>query len=550
MPDSTRSCEGLPVSAVHVETNRPDFRGPMLWWQAFARQVGLHHQTTNEGLVRRFVTLEPGRRCTEFRRSESERILRAQPYLADATVTTQRHGDSVRVIVSTVDEVSVVAGARLRGASLQALSLGTLNFQGAGLNVVGRWEQGRALRDGVGARIVHHQVLGRPYSVLLDGQRHPLGEYYTAQLSHPFITDLQRIAWHAGYSVSKNFASLRRAPPDRAQLLQPVDRALWNAGGVLRFGPPRRLGLIGGMVLYERQVPRHDFLVMDETGAVQPAPDTTGVRRYDVFDATNVAGVLGVRALTFTRMAGLDALEAEQDVATGTQVGAMLGLRPMLQPDALNDAFGTVDIYVGGRTRRNFAAARLEAESRLDLGRGDWRHLIASGRAAWYFKAGPRWVSEVALEGAGAWRTILPFQIELGDRRGGLRGYVLSHEPGAQRLIARVEQRLNLGRYRAGRAAYGVAAFADAGRLWAGDVPFGTTSPVRTSVGFAILAAVPARSRRTLRAEVAFPLDRRLGARPDLRFSVNEPARGFWFEPPRIRWARLAAVPEQIFSWP
>jgi hypothetical protein len=95
-----------------------------------------------------------------------------------------------------------------------------------------------------------------------------------------------------------------------------------------------------------------------------------------------------------------------------------------------------------------------------------------------------------------------------------------------------------------------VAAFADAGRTWHGDVPFGTDTPIRASAGAAILAAVPARSQRTMRAEVAIPLDRSTGARPELRFVVREPTRGFWFEPSSIRWARLAAVPEQIFSWP
>jgi hypothetical protein len=40
------------------------------------------------------------------------------------------------------------------------------------------------------------------------------------------------------------------------------------------------------------------------------------------------------------------------------------------------------------------------------------------------------------------------------------------------------------------------------------------------------------------------------GAGVEFRFIVREPMRGFWFEPPRVRWARLSAVPEQIFNWP
>lgn len=547
-PDSVAACDGAAVQTVDVAATRPTFRGVLAWWRKVARAVNLHHRTTNEGLVRRFVTLDPGQRCTEFRRSESERILRAQPFIADATVITRRMGDSVHVDVSTVDESSVVGGARLRGASLQALSAGTLNFLGAGMHVEARWENGRSNREGFGGKIAHYQLFGRPYAVQAEGMRRPVGEYYTTSVSHPFYTDLQRIAWHVGYSVNREHTHLRR--PDRTELLQPVDRAMWDAGGVLRVGPPRFLGLIGAMALGERVAPRHEFFTIDSAGGrLFPTSDTAGVRRYGTYDALNIAGVLGLRALTFTRMRGLDALDAEQDVGTGTQIGVVLGMHPWSRTPA-SEAFGSLDAYAGARTRRHFIAARTEIESRLELDKPTWRHLVGSGRAAWYFKPTPRWTSEVSLEGAGAFRTIVPFQLELGDRIGGVRGYPRSLEAGARRLLVRGEQRLDLARFRGDRAAIGAAAFVDAGRIWAGDVPFGVNTPVRASMGAAVLAAVPARSQRTIRAEIAMPFDRSHGARPELRFVVREPARGFWFEPPRIRRARLSAVPEAIFSWP
>lgn len=539
-------CERLPVSRVDVEASRPVFRGALAWWRKAARAVGLHHETTSEGLIRRFVTLDPGDACTEFRRAETERILRAQPYIADAVVTTERAGDSVAVRVATVDEVPVVFGARMRGAVPQALSAGTMNLMGAGLHVEGRWENGRALRTGFGGRIAHPQLFGRPYEVVLEGMRRPLGEYYAASVSHPFFTDLQRYAWHTGYWVSKDFAPLRR--PDETLLVQPVDRAMWHAGGVLRFGPPRKLGLVGGMVLADHVITRNSIGLVDTSGLVLPAPDTAGVGAYPTLDEMHLAGVVGVRALTFRR-ARLDALETEQDIATGAQVGFILGVRPSME-NTLSQAFGAVDFYMGGRSRRNFAAVRVDVQSRLDIERSEWEHLVGGGRAAWYLTPRPRWVSELSIEGGGVWRSILPFQIELGDRRGGVRGYTGSHEPGAQRLVGRLEQRVDLARYQGTRAAIGAAAFTDAGRVWSGDAPFGVTTPMRASAGVALLAAVPARSRRTLRAEIAFPFDRTHGAGAELRFSVREPAHGFWSEPPRIRWARLSAVPEQIFSWP
>ena len=545
-PDTTMACEGAAVSSVEVRTDRPQFRGPAAWWRRIARSVGLHHTTTSDGLIRRFISLEPGRRCTEFRRSESERILRAQPFLAEATVATRRSGDSVLVDVTTVDEVALVAGARLQGSQIRALNLGTLNYRGAGMHVEGRWENGRARRDGFGGKLAHYQMFGRPYAMVLEGTRHPIGENYMAAMSHPFYTDLQRIAWHAGYSISKDYSRLRRS--DRVELLQPVDRAFWNVGGVLRFGPPRRLWLLGGMVMSEHIAPRNELATVDEDGRLVPV-DPTGMRTYGRYSQAHTAGVLGLRALTFRRMRGLDALAADQDVGTGTQIAGMLGIDPFASAPTRR-SFASVDAYFAGRSRRNFFGTRIEGESRLDINEGDWEHMVISGRSAWYFQPRPRWTSELSIEGAGVWKSILPFQLELGDRRGGLRGYARSLEGGERRLIARLEQRLDLGRYQGTRAAYGVAAFSDVGRIWRGDAPYGVSTPFRASVGAALLAAVPARSQRTIRGELAVPLSRGQGAGPEFRFVVREPMRGFWFEPPRVRWARLSAVPEQIFNWP
>ena len=546
--DTLAACDGMGVQSISVQTAKPEFRGAAGMWRKFARALGLHHHTTNEGVVRRFVSLDPQRGCTEFRRSESQRILRAQPYLADATVTTTRAGDSVHVDVTTVDEVPVVGSVRLRGGNVGAASLGTMNFMGTGMHVESRWESARAQRQGFGGRISHPQLLGRPYSIILDGMRRPIGEYYIASMQHPFYTDLQRVAWTAGYGTSKDFAWLRRE--DRSQLIQPVDRASWNVGGVVRFGPPRRLGLVGGMVIGERIVTRHEFFEVDSlTGRMVPASDTTGVRRYDTHDVTNAAGMLGVRALTYSRMRGLDAVWSEQDVATGTQVGVVMGLQPW-DPSPFRNSFAIVDAYFAGRSARNFAGMRTEIESRVDATEMRWSHVIASGRAAWYFKPVPRWTSEVSSEFGGGWRTLLPFQLELGDRQGGLRGYARSHEAGAQRLIGRVEERAYLGGFRGRTAGVGVAAFTEAGKVWAGDVPFGIETPVRASAGLALLASVPARSQRTIRAEVAFPFSRDKGARTELRFSIREPAKGFFSEPPKIRGARIASPAEHVFTWP
>ena len=68
------------------------------------------HVTTKPELIRRFLLLDEGRPCSELRRAESERILRAQPFLADASVLAfPNDKGGVDLEVRTIDVLSISA---------------------------------------------------------------------------------------------------------------------------------------------------------------------------------------------------------------------------------------------------------------------------------------------------------------------------------------------------------------------------------------------------------------------------------------------------------
>src|SRR5581483_12249654 len=69
----------------------------------------------------------------------------------------------------------------------------------------------------------------------------------------------------------------------------------------------------------------------------------------------------------------------------------------------------------------------------------------------------------------------LPYQLSIGDPVGGARGYYGSNIVGARRNVVRSEVRLATPNA-VHRADIGVALFADAGTVWAGDVPFGVSA--------------------------------------------------------------------------
>jgi hemolysin activation/secretion protein len=131
----------------------------------------------------------------------------------------------------------------------------------------------------------------------------------------------------------------------------------------------------------------------------------------------------------------------------------------------------------------------------------------------------------------------------------GVRGYEESSFAGAQRLVARTEERWSFPNVRRFADA-GVAVFADVGRQWAGDAPFGVTTPVLSSVGFSLLAAVPPRSARLWRADVAFPLGPGAGSRWTLRFTNGDRTTFEFRTPTDVADRRALTVPTSLFAWP
>jgi hypothetical protein len=153
------------------------------------------------------------------------------------------------------------------------------------------------------------------------------------------------------------------------------------------------------------------------------------------------------------------------------------------------------------------------------------------------------------MEFSGAFRQRTPFQLLLGVPEGGVRGYEQSDYAGGQRLVARTEERYVLGSV-LGAADAGFALFADAGKQWAGDVPFGVTTRVKAAVGLSLLAAVPPKSARLWRADLAFPLSGGANARWTLTFT-NADRTAFVFRNARdVAEGREITVPSSIFAWP
>jgi hypothetical protein len=546
IPDSVPShCDGKTITSIEVQPLPPAMigRSPSTWRRTVQR-VLLQSTSTREDVVRSFLLVRVGQRCSEALLAEAARVLRSRPYIASASVrAVTDSAQAVHVVVETVDEIPLVIGGGWRSGSLSDLTFGNANLQGYGVQLVGRWRQGDAYRDGLTLGFRKHGIFQQPVVLALDLVRNPLGGQLSYSFTRPFLSDLQHIAWHAGGQQSTSYYHIVR--PSGPTLLLPVQRDVWTMGAVARLAWRNRGVLLGPVATYERSRPGINAVVASDSGLVPPDTNVVGLR-YPSYKNLRLGGALGLRLLDFQVVHGFDALLGDQDIARGVQLGALVA-RGLGASDR-ND-FVSADLYTGAGGQSSFVGLRLEGEGERRRDTNEWGAVVASGRAAWYAKPSDTRTVVASLEFTGGWRERLPLQLSLGDARAGIRGYKDAAIAGGRRALLRLEQRhavASLGRL----AHMGAAFFADVGKTWAGDVPFGETTVARASAGAGLLVALPPRSRRMLRADIAVPVTGGAPKRWLLRIAAFDATRAFWREPSDIASQRAGAPPSSIFGWP
>lgn len=535
-------CDGRIVTGFDVRPGRPPFAGAAKTWRAIARSVGLHHATTRADVIASFMALHIGQPCTERRRAESERILRAQPFIGDATVRMIPDGrGGVRAEVATVDEIPVLVSGRFRGASPRELSVGNSNIGGEGLSVQLRGERGIGYRNGFGAIVRKYGLFDHPYVATFEGQRNTIGHLLDGAFEHPFYTDLQRIGWHLSYRSIDDYPRLRRPALDPLAL--EIRQERWDASSLTRVFGTTNVWLVGIGASALRLTPASAGIVVTDTGL---APDTgiTLRNRYRPLRSGRLGGIAALRRVAFRAVRGFDGLAGQQDVANGVMTGLYVakGLPSMGE----SDLFTAGALYLGWSGRRSLLTLLGQTEARRSQVNSQWDDMVSSGRAALYLGE-PGSVFMLEDRYAGASRALLPSQFALGDADGGIMGYHATALAGSRRNAVHTEWRLSRTSVIRG-ADVGIAPFAEVGSVWAGDAPYGVTA-TRSTIGFSILAAYPTQSKRLYRADFGFPLRRGGGAGIEVRVSSEDRASEFWTEPNDVERARTGAVPVSLFAW-
>ena len=543
--DSTRmtsSCDGKTVHVIHVNAQRPPFKGEIAYWRRVARELGLHHATTDTVIIRRFLALETGDKCSDFRVRESARLLREQPYLTDVSVKAiPDESGGVTIDVQTTDEISALASASVGQGRLSYLEIGNENLFGQAWLLAVHGANQVVAGQSRGFRATDYQFLKKPYQLDVQADWGQRSSSWLIDAFHGYLTDLQRVAWEVGVArTNPGLVELSRGQ-DLDDLALQFRSTGADIGGIVKLGNLRTPFLIGGvMTLVRREVV--GGLAVTDHGL---EPDTTLVSSYPKISRARLAGIGAWRNLNFITVTGFNSLAGTEDVPTGAQLFGQLG-RGTHSLSGASDVFTLGDILAGVGSQRTYAELHLIAEGRRQLGIPRWDGVVSSGLFAAYFKPTGWDLLRGWSAFAGGWRVQTPFQLGLNEENQRLLGY---HGAlfGGRRLAVGVLAR-HIVPAVASRGDFAFGAFINAARLWAGDAPFGTNTPFLPSAGLSVFAATPKGSERTLRIDFGTALRTDIPrAGWEVRLIYSNLTRTVLTEPGDILGAREQLIGPNVF---
>jgi hypothetical protein len=494
------------------------------------RLVNRLHIRTREEVILRELVFEVGDCYEPEILRESERVLRATGIIADVDIYGIRQPDgTVHVVVDTRDEWTTRVEAQAEpgsGLRLSGISVREDNLLGSGRRAAAFYVRSDE-QTVYGMSYLDPQFLASRWQVGLAGGRTPAGGMFSQSLDLPFIGETgrravrQRLEHH-----DRNFSYLVR---DEGRLIRvhiPESRRAFEVGGAIRVGERGRLTMLGLLVSGEWiTYPGHAELE-GEDGI--PAPDSLVApitARLDSIAAVRTRLVLGQRNVYYVRRRSLDSVNATEDVRLGAEVE--LGIGRTLNAFSTHEDLELMLGLVGGGAlgSRALGGARFVFEGKRDYRAGpdepEWQDVFGQMEIWGYWQ--PRMASRhtlvAAVSAAGGWNSRIPFQLTIGGATG-LRGYPFHVAPGGSRVIGSLEARSFLGWPHPHLFDLGSTVFLDIGRTWAGQVPFGTDSPIHANLGVGLRAAFPPGSYNTFRFDVAAPITG--GLRPgDLVFSLG-----------------------------
>ncbi len=509
---------------VVAEDEIPD--GVLGWGPRLANRV---HIRTRRGFLRSELLVTEGDCYDPFLIEDSERIIRRYGFISSVEVFAVRIDEGEedesarwRVVVETSDEWSTrveITAEFDNGLDLRSAALAETNLLGRGMTVRGFLLEDDAARL-LGAQFATPRLLGSRANLGLSFGTTRIGEFRSVEVAFPFVGEVGTWAWQLGASDAEDYFAYafgETGSPSFA-LLPTRDRSV-SATVARRFGNPGSLSIVGVNLAretldfpgYPETVDIVEGRAFDETETARPevAEELRGQTRFGA--GTRVSLLLGQRNIDFVQRTGLDALRGVQDVEVGTDISLSLGrtVRGGGGDRDVSDMFVRLRYYGATAPAPWVVVSNISLEGRQlffdpSADRSGWRDVLAEFDllAYWQPASLPRHTLLARLSGAGGWSVDLPYQLTLGGRRG-VRGFDSADLPGGRRVVLTLEDRVYFGWPFRETFDLGATLFADVGRIWPGNVPFGVDSGWRGTVGAGLRFGFPTGSRGVVRLDLA-----------------------------------------------
>lgn len=455
------------------------------------------HVTTRPEVIRQQLLFEPGEPFSKQAIEESERILRSNRYIQEASIQPVLQDDGVVDITVTTSDVWTLmpklSFSQAGGATNTAVGVKEMNLLGTGVAVEAMYKSDID-RDSKVFKIVDHNLGQSWYGIATSIADNSDGHEYAFDLGKPF------------YSLNSTDArmlsvlDMDRIEPVYVDGEAASEFRLKSRGLEFFFG--RSTGLEDG---WARRITYG--LVVDEQ--LYTANENTDPSLLPDFDNRNlVYPFIGIDFVedNFAKASNFDQIHRVEDRFLGTRVTARVGVAGRAfgsDRDAL--VFDAMAQKGFGDTAKNSLMLTTSLASRVER---DGPHNLQFGvNAKFYRRQSERRLLYMELAGTYGHNLDLDQYQPLGGDNG-MRGYPVRFQNGDKHAVFTVEQRLFTNWYPFRLFYVGGAAFFDIGRTWGEGPLTDANDRLLKDVGVGLrLGGTRSGLGRMIHIDVAFPLD-------------------------------------------
>jgi len=465
--------------------------------KALYRIANKIHATTRQDVIAQQLLFSPGERFSLQSLEESERLLRANRYIQDASVRPILGQDgAVDIEVETTDVWTLMpklAFSRSGGSNKATIGIKEMNLLGTGIAV----ELARKTdvdRDSTTIKLVDRHLLGSWYSLGVLYADNSDGHKQFFQLEKPFYSLNSKSSGGVSFLDNDQVESFYdkgiRQSEFRHESRQSEALLGWSHGLVEGFSRRVTVGLAQD---------QHTFSAFENSDL------PTGVLPLD---RQLLYPFIGFEILEddYEKASNINQIGRTEDRFLGTRLGARFGVAASGAGSDRNALIIDASAQTGfGSSEKNSLLLAAALGARVED--SGVQNLSLDASAKYFRRQSKKRLLYIGFNGSYGRNLDLDQFFEMGGDSG-LRGYPLRYQSGDKRAILTVEQRYFTDWYPMHLFRVGGAVFFDVGQVW-GDQPGSSSQAgLLRDVGFGLrISGDRSGLGRMVHIDVAIPLD-------------------------------------------